>query len=155
LLCGTQFVQGRQPFAMSLPLPLPTVRALKQRVHAEHPGALSKQQLRVHHQQRRRGGRAQPSLGKPAFADMLCTDLPPERQRLVFAGQILAAPDDLLSDVRVRERRAAWFARFAADGTRCSPRHPHAGFRQRLVCDLPRDDSAPLIRDVRERLCIL
>jgi hypothetical protein len=44
---------------------------------------------------------------------MLCTDLPPERQRLVFAGQILAAPDDLLSDVRVRERRAARFVRFA------------------------------------------
>jgi hypothetical protein len=38
--CATQFVQGRQPFAISLPLPLPTVRALKERVHAGHPGAL-------------------------------------------------------------------------------------------------------------------
>ena len=95
-----QFVQGRSPLQLTLPLPLPTVGELKRRVQEASGGGA---RVRV----ARAGSRA--DEGMDAFCALWPrTDLLPERQRLVFAGQVLAPDDKDLSLFKARALTAVW-----------------------------------------------
>jgi hypothetical protein len=87
-----QFVQGRAPLQLTLPFPLPTVGELKQRVQEAYGGAFACVRLPA-------------CCAAGVLTTHLCSccaEIPPERQRLVFAGQILAPDDKDLALVKAR-----------------------------------------------------
>jgi hypothetical protein len=86
-----QFVQGRAPLQLTLPFPLPTVGELKRRVHEAYGGAFAHVCMPA-------------CFAAGVLTTHLClrvADIAPERQRLVFAGQILAPDDKDLALVKV------------------------------------------------------
>ena len=90
-------MQGRSPLQLTLPLPLPTVGELKRRLNEACAGARTLGALALTRRV------LADAVGK--LVPLLRTDLAPERQRLVYAGQILAPDEKDLALYKARPAR--------------------------------------------------